>query len=346
MPAVQGTLILDSVVRITEQRNREDLERCLVETLIDLTDLSRVSIVSVKPAGGAPVAECLACIGADGNRCARCEPRPLPEFPLVERAVASGLEEVEVGQNGGFAAAVPAYGGGPDDPQSFLVVEGTGDSAHHRKLVHGFAAIYRNFTGVLRDAERDTLTGLKNRRTFDENIGRIVGAAAGARRGDTTERRHHADAELHWLAICDIDHFKRINDTYGHIFGDEVLLLFAAIMRKTFRAEDLLFRYGGEEFLAVLAPTSAERAAQAFERFRAAIEAFAFPPVGRVAVCVGDVPILADDVSSEVLGRADTALYYVKSHGRNGVRSFDELVAQGLLIRPSEVGSVDLFESA
>ncbi|MBI3445803.1 MAG: GGDEF domain-containing protein, partial [Magnetospirillum sp.] len=177
---------------------------------------------------------------------------------------------------------------------------------------------------------RDTLTGLKNRKTFDENFSHIV---AGSRHIDVSfngnRRTSHLEGQHHWLGIIDIDHFKRVNDSYGHVFGDEVLLLLSALMRKAFRAEDRLFRFGGEEFVVLLAPTTFDAAISVFERFRATVAAFNFPQVGRITVSVGFVRIDAQDLPSVVIGNADRALYFGKKHGRDQVRSFEQLVADG-----------------
>lgn len=221
-------------------------------------------------------------------------------------------------------------------------MESTDGLAGAEPVVRAFVAVYRNYLAILKDSERDTLTGLKNRKTFDDNITRAIAQTRAARPEDGGRRRHDED-DHHWLGIVDIDHFKRINDTYGHAFGDEVLLLFAALMRKVFRAEDLLFRFGGEEFVVVLAPTSADNARQAFERLRAAVEGFTFPQVGQVTTSVGFVRIDPDDIPATVVGQADEALYWGKRHGRNQVCWYDDLVAAGELKPHETEGGVELF---
>ncbi|MBV5324035.1 MAG: GGDEF domain-containing protein, partial [Rhodospirillaceae bacterium] len=232
----------------------------------------------------------------------------------------------------GGAKAVPQPDGGMRRAQAivddrgtvcaFLVTLSPPRRTEQLALIGGFAAIYRNYLAILRDAARDTLTGLKNRKTFDENFSRIV---ASSRHLETpfagNRRTSHLEGEHHWLGIIDIDHFKRVNDTFGHVFGDEVLLLLAALMRKAFRTEDLLFRFGGEEFVVMLAPTVFENALAVFERFRATVAGFAFPQVGKVCVSIGFVRIQSEDLPSVAIGNADVLeapVAAVMSHEESG----------------------------
>ena len=181
-------------------------------------------------------------------------------------------------------------------------------------------------------ANLDTLTRLLNRKTFDTNFEQLIAVAEKAERNSDDRRQASDDQSLPcWLAVFDIDHFKRINDSFGHLFGDEVLLLFAERMRSCFRAQDKLFRFGGEEFVVMIRHVREDHVRGVFERFRRSIERYDFPQVGQVTCSVGYTRIDPAYTPAELLGRADAALYYAKEHGRNRVDSFDELVMQGLL---------------
>jgi len=343
-PPISPESLLSSVVRITEQRSRENLEQSLVATLVELTRLDRVMILRPLSVGFVELLECVAFCerGGDGGT---VPPAPVEAYCLAAEALASGAECEGLTADGAYRRVVP-IAGDQDEPLALLIADRKDNAIGDTGLIHGFAAIYRNYLGILRDAERDTLTGLKNRKTFDGNIGRIIANARRllADKAKPDDRRHQAGArDFHWLAICDIDHFKRVNDTFGHVFGDEVLLLFAALMRKTFRNEDLLFRFGGEEFIVLLAPTSEELAGTVLERFRAVVEDFTFPQVGRVTTSIGYVRIQSDDVATAVLGQADAALYWAKNHGRNRVCSYEALVEAGELAVGNEEGSAELF---
>ncbi|MBR9971934.1 GGDEF domain-containing protein [Magnetospirillum sulfuroxidans] len=334
--------VMESVVRITEQRTRENLEQCLVTTLLELTNLHRVAILHPLMRGDGLHVEFLAAAEQGKGLLPERESALLEQDHLVAESWALAEETRQAGADGLVRMCLP-IASQRDEISAFLCIDTSTDPAPVLGLVRGFAAIYRNFLGILREAERDTLTGLKNRKTFDEKIGRIIAHSHTLAQLVPQERRQHEAGEQHWLGMLDIDHFKRVNDTFGHVFGDEVLLLFAAMMRKIFRSDDLLFRFGGEEFVVVLAPTTADHARQAFERFRAMVEAFAFPQVGQVTVSIGFVAVKPGDIASAVIGQADEALYWAKRNGRNQIHMYEDLLRDGHLTAHTEEGAIELF---
>jgi len=214
-------------------------------------------------------------------------------------------------------------------------------------VIASLLSISQNFHSLLEENQKDKLTGLLNRKTFDENISKIqdtlnsideVGIYDGQDKRDINKGREF------WLAIIDIDHFKRINDTFGHVYGDEVLLLLSQIMKETFRPQDLLFRFGGEEFIAVVQVQNEKIAKEVFERFRVAIERYEFPRVGQVTISSGITQILESHaIASDIVGRADQALYYAKENGRNKLFSYEELIANGTFEETIEEGEIELF---
>ncbi len=219
--------------------------------------------------------------------------------------------------------------------------------AESLRLVCSVLRIYRNFQDLLDYSERDTLTGLLNRKTFDESFLRVASAmpAAPAEAAATgsAELRRLAPAGHMWLAVIDIDHFKRVNDVYGHLIGDEVLLLLSRLMRGTFRFHDHLYRFGGEEFVVLMRCDDAEAAEGVLERLRQAVAAYRFPQVERITVSVGYTALRASDSPSAAFERADLALYHVKQNGRDGVAGHAQLVAQGHLQDRERDNDVELF---
>jgi diguanylate cyclase (GGDEF)-like protein len=211
-------------------------------------------------------------------------------------------------------------------------------------LVNGLLGVYRNFFTVLSEAQRDQLTGLANRKTFDDIINKIYFQRPSLTEPVLIERRTEPDAPTFWLGMADLDHFKRINDTWGHLYGDEVLLLTAQLMQGHFRENDYLFRFGGEEFVIILRAPDQAQAALAFERFRSAIASHSFPQVGQVTVSIGVTHIDPAVFSATLLDHADKALYHAKGNGRNQVCFYETLVANGLL-KASEfvAGTIELF---
>ena len=131
---------------------------------------------------------------------------------------------------------------------------------------------------------------------------------------------------------------------FGHPFGDEVLVLFAGVLRECFSDHDRLFRFGGEEFLVILDHATIDEAYHALESFRARVEAFRFPQVGPITASIGYTQAVAGDTGASAFGRADAALYIAKQSGRNQIRSHEMLVADGLIQGRIAVGQdVELF---
>ncbi|QAU32731.1 GGDEF domain-containing protein [Janthinobacterium sp. 17J80-10] len=213
-----------------------------------------------------------------------------------------------------------------------------------KDVMSGILNVYRNFQNLLDYSERDSLTGLLNRKTFDEKFSKMTAYIAPpdstGQEGD--ERRSSDEVREHWMAMVDIDHFKRINDTFGHIYGDEVLILVANLLRASFRAQDRIFRFGGEEFMILLRSSTLEDARKIFERFRTSVEQYNFPQVGQVTVSLGFVRISAQ-TPVVLVGHADQALYYAKTHGRNQICHYEQLIAEGLLHSGVSNDSVEFF---
>jgi len=209
--------------------------------------------------------------------------------------------------------------------------------------VRAVSQLFTNFTGLLAAGEKDALTGLYNRRVFDARFSRLVQQTPSFESREI-ERRSEQRRVGNFLGIIDIDHFKNVNDQFGHLFGDEVLLWLAQQMRSSFRKQDSLFRYGGEEFAVLLIGLDSSRAKDAFERFREKIAVSKFPQIGHISVSVGYTCILENSSPTVVFGEADQALYYVKVHGRNDVASFQRLVEKQLIEVATDTSSeVDLF---
>ena len=203
----------------------------------------------------------------------------------------------------------------------------------HVEGVASLARIYGHQIRLLDYSELDTLTRLLNRKSFDETFDRLLTASELDCPDATGERRNVPENAPAWLCVVDIDHFKRVNDSFGHLLGDEVLLRMGELMRKTFRGGDRLFRFGGEEFVVILNATDEARAAQSFNRFRRSVESHEFPQVGKVTCSMGFTAVSNRDVPTDVVGRADEALYYAKEHGRNRVCCYENLVADGAISR-------------
>lgn len=205
-------------------------------------------------------------------------------------------------------------------------------------------SLYSNMLDMLDYSECDALTGLWNRKPFDDLFYKTMQAEEPPEIPPVAvEHRAVAAPSNFWLAMVDIDHFKQVNDTYGHLIGDEVLILVARILKTTFRAYDRVYRFGGEEFLVVLRSGDHDAAIAAVERFRSAMAGYEFPQAGRITASVGVTEIVTGDSPAAACERADQAVYYAKHHGRNQVCSEADLVRRGLLKLDLKVGDVELF---
>jgi diguanylate cyclase (GGDEF)-like protein len=166
------------------------------------------------------------------------------------------------------------------------------------------ALLYRAAT---QSALRDPLTDTGNRIAMDQTLEREI----------EMSRRHSQPLSL---LMLDIDHFKQINDTYGHSAGDEVLKAVAASIKNQLRNVDMVFRFGGEEFLILLSNTSREAAAMIGERLRFAAQAQDYEAEGKMielTVSIGCSTLLPGESAESLLRRADSALYVAKREGRN-----------------------------
>ena len=117
--------------------------------------------------------------------------------------------------------------------------------------------------------------------------------------------------------MFDIDHFKRVNDTFGHAVGDAVLKGLAGAAQDTLRASDRLTRWGGEEFVVLAPETRGDEALKLAERIRERVREEAFPTAGTVTISLGVAEHRADESGDDLLGRADAALYRAKESGRD-----------------------------
>ena len=153
----------------------------------------------------------------------------------------------------------------------------------------------------------DHLTNALSKDSFNEIIGfKII-------------ESKHTNSPLSMI-LFDIDHFKKINDTYGHLVGDTVLRELAEVVRGNIRESEYFVRWGGEEFIVLLPGTSLEGAKMVAEKLRRAIVAHHFPTVGRVTSSFGVTALHTDDTIKTFLQRCDEALYEAKEAGRNRVK--------------------------
>lgn len=159
-----------------------------------------------------------------------------------------------------------------------------------------------------RQARIDYLTGIYNRLMFNELLEAELQRA----------RRYGSDLSL---IMFDLDHFKRINDTYSHTMGDHVLKEVAQLVSDNIRAHDIFTRWGGEEFMVLIPKSNAEQTLILAEKLRSLCESCDFGNGLRVTASFGITQFKVEDSSESFIGRADQALYLAKNNGRNRTES-------------------------
>jgi len=201
--------------------------------------------------------------------------------------------------------------------------DGNAVQEHHHDIFH-ILTYKQRFELLEEEFKRDGLTGLFNRRFFDENMLREL---------DRAERLSHS---LN-LVLVDIDHFKAVNDSYGHQIGDQIIQALADSMQTAFRAADIPCRYGGEEFAVIMPDSSIAAASRATERlqteFMELCAARELPGAEETTFTAGIANYPTDGSTvDELISRADQRLYKGKDHGRNRVM-FDTVIMKSLKTR-------------
>jgi diguanylate cyclase (GGDEF)-like protein len=329
--------VLKHLVEITCHRDHMLLDASVVSALHDLAGAKQARVLDIyqlreelllRPRTW--INEGKACSISGGAE----EPAGLPisDFPVLVECIGQRKESaLEVTADGDHVLWLPIWSN--DKVGTCLQISSAIPFVSQTlQVIDGVLSVYRNYQSLIDYSERDSLTGLYNRKTFDDQFSRIVSISTSP---DNTnaggERRKDADTESQWLAVVDIDHFKMVNDTFGHLYGDEVLILVANLLRSSFRTQDRIFRFGGEEFVVLLRATTLESAVSIFERFRSNVQEYNFPQVGQVTVSLGFVGISPGETPVVILGHADQALYHAKTNGRNQICNYDELVRTGVL---------------
>ena len=332
--------LLKHMVDMTAHRDHAMLDISVISAVQELAGASQTQVLTLALVRGELFVRERAIISVGGSA-RMLDPannrgmgKPVSRFPALAACLARHEASAEdAGPDGIHTLWLPIWVGDKADT-CLEIVSPTPFTDATVQIIGGIVSVYRNFQNLLDYSERDSLTGLLNRKTFDDQLAKILQVCPGQEgqeRRDEPERRQHSETEKQWLAVVDVDHFKLVNDKFGHLYGDEVLLLIANLLKSSFRTQDRVFRFGGEEFVVLLRSTTQANAQKIIDRFRGYVEKHHFPQVGTVTVSVGFVSISAHEAPVVILGRADQALYYAKSHGRNLACHYDELVSAGLL---------------
>jgi diguanylate cyclase (GGDEF)-like protein len=208
------------------------------------------------------------------------------------------------------------------DELQVRLIAATRITSLHQQLAHQKQELERLNQQLFRQARRDPLTQLRNRLQLWEDL-------------ETLRSRVERYGHRYCIALCDVDCFKRYNDSYGHPAGDQVLRAVADTIAQHCRGGDTAYRYGGEEFLIILPEQSLASAMIAVDSLRRAVEGLAIPhqartPSGVVTISAGVAALLPGETKPAdlVLQEADTALYHAKESGRNRVAIYEMSAAK------------------
>ncbi|MFC0167775.1 GGDEF domain-containing protein [Pseudoduganella danionis] len=344
--------LLKHMVDMTGHRDHTMLDISVISAVQELANASQTRVLSLVTIRGKTFVRPRASIraGEVAHMVENNDPHqpgePLANLAPLAHCISHHEASADIANDvGGHTLWLPIWMGDKCDTCLEIInpTPYTSDTIH---VIGGIVSVYRNFQNLLDYSERDSLTGLLNRKTFDDQLAKMLASSTDSHSvavlGEP-ERRSQRDQEKQWLAVVDVDHFKLVNDRFGHLYGDEVLILIANLLTSSFRSQDRVFRFGGEEFVVLLRSTTLENAKKIIERFRMSVAAHDFPQVGKVTVSVGFVSISALDAPVMILGHADQALYYAKSHGRNMACHYDELVQEGLLQAVASNDTAEFF---
>ena len=346
--------LLKHMVDMTGHRDHTMLDISVISAVQELAGAAQTRVLSIATVRGQQCVHARAIISRGSTARVQAPPDHLSAGALLAASAElqaclaqHGLFAERIGEDGQRTLWLPIWIGDTADT-CLEIVHLNAFSSNTLHIIDGIVSVYRNFQNLLDYSERDSLTGLLNRKTFDDQLAKMLHVAAREDmplpQAQAQERRQHlCAAEKQWLAVIDVDHFKLVNDKFGHLYGDEVLILIANLLKSSFRANDHVFRFGGEEFVVLLRWTSLDNAHRIIERFRNNVANHPFPQVGKVTVSVGFVDICMSDAPVVTLGHADQALYYAKSHGRNQTCHYDQLLSGGQLAAVASNNTAEFF---
>ncbi len=357
MKKIDSVHFVNALAELTSHNDREIIERSLLETLSEYHGAEEYwlyQVLTIQP----ELSLGLLAYAAEG-RIVVSEHAVKQQLPdQITQNVAEAILEakVTVAQTPDASRDIFTIYPALDHNQEVfaILIERANEIVYEsQRLAHGFLRVYANYLRLLELNRRDKLTGLLNRETLEQEITRIIilnneciPPGLPKEPKVTKESRQKKGELKHWLGVLDIDHFKRINDTFGHIYGDEILILVARIMEQSVRGYDLIFRYGGEEFVILLKAFDYDDAQSAFERIRSSVGSHNYAKAEQVTVSIGVIEIGHQTGLAEVIERADEALYYAKGNGRDQVQFYNELVATGALeptVQKVESGGISFF---
>ncbi len=338
--------LLNAVVEMTGHRDLDSLELSLVQTIVEILNCRKVAICKRLNVQHTRVVEEAVSLLRMPNNQYSIKVNELiasPEQELLEGFVADNLISKSIDHQL-YRYWIPVVR--KEEETALVFIESDSLTSEQLTLLNGLVRIYKNYLLILSESERDKLTGLLNRQTFEKKFSCLLSKQRENQINQQSAggnlRKLHSGTSA-WLAIIDVDHFKRINDRFGHVCGDEVLLTLSQTMKSYFRVTDLLFRFGGEEFVAVLEPTTYSMAYRLFDHLREKVALTRFPLVKDISISLGFTQVVESHFSLALLEQADKALYFAKENGRNQIQCYEDLVSDCKIPAKTNNNEIDIF---
>lgn len=314
--------IINSLVDLTRQRDQRLIRSKLLSSLIEITDAAWLVLCRMYHENDSYRLEIIDRIpNPSSDKAIQHFPRELfDDIQLFIRTRETGTPSwVQVSET---CEAIVFNIPGEKRFEDFAVMFDHNVNGRSERMVTSILDLYDNFLTLVIENTQDPLTRLYNRGAFDIDLPGIL-----LEMNKKPERRKvpRPGQKRNFLAMFDLDHFKRINDSYGHLYGDEVILIFSSLLSETLGERDKIYRYGGEEFAAIVDHVSVEEMQKLMDEVRQTVEQYDFPQVGRVTVSVGVAELKDNSLPSTLLDCADQALYYSKEMGRNRVTYYDDI---------------------
>jgi diguanylate cyclase (GGDEF)-like protein len=342
----QSNQVIDHIANFTSKRDKDLIALSLLKSVNHMMNSSKSFLVSIDNSGvvlSKMILEGTSCVVIDAN--IEVDSELIIAFEHMQK---NSIEEYSLKINSVNTLICLLHHNRTIEQFLVLEIQEKTDKIQSYVL-SGILSIYDNFISLLNESQVDELTGLANRKTFEYAISKVFDASSlpyktvdNDKRLNTSKTKDSLDS--YWLAMLDIDHFKLVNDKYGHIYGDEILIHFAKIIKSAFRNSDLQFRFGGEEFVILLKAATKEDCFDTLLRFKKNVENYNFPKINQITVSIGAVEFKKGAFHVTTIDYADQALYHSKKSGRNTITFFEDmLIAGSAELLNFEEGEVDLF---
>ncbi len=329
--------IITSLVELTRLRDQDAIRNKLLSALLEISEAAWLVLCRLDQHDETARIEILHCISDPaGDPALQDFPRSLfDRTGLFQHCVESDkpvwVQDLETGE--GMIFPLP----GTAQHHEFVVLFDERLNERFERIVSSVLDLYDNFISLVIENTQDPLTRLLNRGAFDIDL------PATLIRLNERHAGTGAGHERSFLMMMDLDKFKRINDSFGHLYGDEVILIFSSLLREMLGDRARLYRYGGEEFTAIIEDVSEADMRELAEGLRLKVEQHEFPQVGQVTVSIGVAELKPNHLPSSLLDCADQALYQAKENGRNRVSYHEDLDHAAASPEPSVQDDDDVF---